>query len=538
MSNRNPRYAVYLPIAFSLVLIAGLWLGYEINNHKNQTGKSIFPLQRSNYNKVDDIIDYIVRDYVDSVNVNDLETNAINGMLNDLDPHSQYISAKEFHEVNDPLMGSFEGIGIAFRIEKDTIMVINTIGGGPSEKVGLMAGDRIVKIDDTLAIGISNTKAVRKLKGEKGTQVKVSIYRHGIPKLIDFTITRDVIPTYSLDVAYMVNDSIGYIKLNKFSTTSYHEFNDAVYDLNKQGMKKLIFDLRGNGGGLLTTAINIADEFLPKGKLIVYTQGKNRPKNYAYATESGLLINEEVAILIDEGTASASEIVAGAIQDNDRGTIIGRRSFGKGLVQEQMALPDGSALRLTVARYYTPTGRCIQKPYTKEDFSDYNMEYYHRFLDGELYSKDSIKFSDSLKYTTPGGKVVYGGGGIMPDIFIPIIPDSTHIFFNSLANKGLIFQFAFDYTDRNRDKLNLFKDFTDFDDHFKMSDKLYSGLVSYAKENGVKASAEEIGVSRNKINILFKAFVARNLYEEKGFYPIYHQVDTTFKRAVYELEHH
>jgi len=539
MSNRNPKYTIYFPIAFSLVLIAGIWLGFALSKNNQPSGSSFFPLQKNTYHKVDDILDYIVRDYVDSVDVNELETNAIDGMLNDLDPHSQYISAKEFHEVNDPLMGSFEGIGIAFRIEKDTIMVINTIGGGPSEKVGLMAGDRIVKIDDTLVIGISNTKAVHKLKGEKGTKVKVSIYRRGLPGLIDFTITRDVIPTYSLDVAYMVNDSVGYIKLNKFSTTSYHEFNDAVYKLNKQGMKNLILDLRGNGGGLLTAAINIADEFLPEGKLIVYTQGKNRPKNYAYSTENGLLINEGVVILIDEGTASASEIVAGAIQDNDRGTIIGRRSFGKGLVQEQMSLPDGSALRLTVARYYTPTGRCIQKPYTKDDFDDYNMEYYHRFLDGELYSKDSIKFSDSLKYTTPGGKVVYGGGGIMPDIFIPLIPDSTHIFYNSLANKGLIFQFAFDYTDRNREKLNgTNKDFMEFDKRFEMTNKTYSNLVKYAKEKGIKVSQKEIRVSKNKVGILFKAFVARNLYEEKGFYPIYHQVDTTFKRAVYELEHH
>jgi carboxyl-terminal processing protease len=538
MSNRNPKYTIYLPIAFSLVLIAGIWLGFALSKNDQSAAGNFFPLQKNAYHKVDDILDYIVRDYVDSVDVTELETNAIDGMLNDLDPHSQYISAKEFHMVNDPLMGSFEGIGISFRIEKDTIMVINTIGGGPSEKVGLMAGDRIVKIEDSLVIGISNTNAVRKLKGEKGTEVKVSVYRRGIPKLLDFNITRDVIPTYSLDVAYMVNDSIGYIKLNKFSATSYREFSDAVNDLNKHGMKKLIFDLRGNAGGLLTDAINIADAFLPKGKLIVYTEGKNRPKKYAYATDKGELIDEEVVILIDEGSASASEIVAGAIQDNDRGTIIGRRSFGKGLVQEQMVLPDGSAIRLTVARYYTPTGRCIQKPYQKEDFKEYNSEYYHRFMDGELFNKDSIKFADSLKYETPGGKIVYGGGGIMPDIFIPIITDSIHSYYNSLANKGLIFQFAFDYTDRNRTELTSYKDFMDFDRRFNISNKVFSELVAYAKENGVKASREEVNISKDKIKILFKAFVARNIFDEKGFYPIYHQVDTTFKRAVYELEYY
>ena len=536
MSNRNTRYTIYLPIAFSLVLIAGIWLGSLFNNRNNSANQGFFSLQKGTYHKVDDVLDYIVRDYVDTVVVSDLESNAIKGMLEQLDPHSQYISVQEFHDVNDPLLGSFEGIGISFRIEKDTITVINPIAGGPSEKVGLMAGDRIVKIDDSLAIGISNNQAVRKLKGEKGTKVKVSIFRRGIPKLIDFTITRDVIPTFSLDVAYMVNNEIGYIKLNKFSTTSYEEFTDAVYDLKKQGMSKLILDLRGNAGGILGAAINIADEFLPDGKLIVYTEGKNRPKNYAFATKSGSLTGEEVVVLIDEGSASASEIVAGAIQDNDRGIIIGRRSFGKGLVQEQMILPDGSALRLTVARYYTPTGRSIQKPYNKDHFDEYNSEYYHRFLNGEVYHADSIKFDDSLKYITPGGNTVYGGGGIMPDIFIPLITDSLHTYYNTLANKGLIFQFAFDFTDANRAKLRSYTDFQGFNKDFHVTDQTFSQLIEFAEEKGISASKENIDNSRDKISTLFKSFVGRNLLEEKGFYPIYHQIDTTFKRAVFELQ--
>lgn len=334
----------------------------------------------------------------------------------------------------------------------------------------------------------------------------------------------------------MVDENIGYIKLNKFSATTYEEFTDAVSDLKAQGMTKLIFDLRGNSGGYLGAAIGIADEFLEDGKLIVYTEGKSRPRNYAFATDNGRLLKEDVIILIDEGSASASEIVAGALQDNDKGLIIGRRSFGKGLVQEQMSLPDGSALRLTVARYYTPTGRSIQKPYEKEEFEDYYHEAFDRFTNGEMYTADSIQFNDSLKYTTPGGRTVYGGGGIMPDIFVPIITDTIHTYYNLLSNKGLIFQFAFEYTDANRPKLSKFTDFDSFNRGFKMSNSEYNDLIAFAEEKGIEASKEDTKVSQDKVATLFKAFVGRNLLDEKGFYPIYHQVDTTFKRAVFELQ--
>ncbi len=537
MNSPKPRFFIYLPIAFAAILVAGMMLGSLMNNNQ-PAGKSLLPLGNNNYSKVDDILDYIVRNYVDTVNKSELETDAIRHMLEDLDPHSSYITAAEFHEVNDPLMGSFEGIGISFRIEKDSITVINTIPGGPSEKVGLMAGDRIVRIDDSLVAGtgITNNVAIKKLKGKKGTKVKVSIFRRGIPNLIDFTITRDVIPTFSLDVAYMVEDGIGYIKLNKFSATTYDEFDRAAKRLNKEGMTKLILDLRGNPGGFLNTAIDIADEFLPGGKLIVYTEGKSRPRSFAFATKKGRLQTEDLVVLIDEGSASASEIIAGAVQDNDRGTIIGRRSFGKGLVQEQMEFPDGSALRLTIARYYTPTGRCIQKPYEKENFEDYVTEAYHRYTNGELQSPDSITFNDSLKYTTPGGKTVYGGGGIMPDIYVPLITDTLHTFYNVLANRGLIFQFAFNYTDAHRKQLNAFKDFESFNKGFRMTDEEYGELVSFAKDKGIESTAEKISVSKQKIKILFKAYIGRNVLEEKGFYPIYHQIDTTFKHAVYELE--
>ncbi len=535
--NKKSRF---LPILFALVLVLGMILGALLNKSRISNTISISPygLNLQGGSKVDNIINYIVSDYVDTVDKKELEKYAITGMLKDLDPHSSYITADEFHEINDPLMGSFEGIGITFRIEKDTIMVINTIPGGPSEKVGLMGGDRIVKINDSLVAGtgITNNQAIKLLKGKKGTKVKVSVYRRGIPNLLDFTITRDIIPMYSLDVAYMVNDSIGYIKLNKFSATTAEEFDKAVQQLKQKGMTALILDLRGNPGGFLKAAIDIADDFLPDQKLIVYTEGKARPRNYAFATAKGNWEKNTLVILIDEGSASASEIVSGAVQDNDRGTIIGRRSFGKGLVQEQLTLPDGSALRLTVARYYTPTGRCIQKPYKKNDFEDYYEEAYDRYLNGELENADSIHFPDSLKYTTPGGKTVYGGGGIMPDIYVPIITDTVHTFYNILANKGLIYSFAFDYTDAHRKELNQYKDFDSFNKHFFMDDATYDSLVKYAEDKGIHSTPEKIKVSKDKIKTLFKAYVGRNLLEEKGFYPIYHKIDTTFKRAVRRIE--
>lgn len=536
MNQRNNKLQIYLPIAFSVVLIVGIWIGSMLAPG-NQTQSNILQIGNNSYNKVGDVLDFIVQDYVDTVDFTDLETDAIVGMLEELDPHSMYITKEEFDKVNDPLLGSFEGIGISFRIEKDTITVINPIPGGPSEKVGLMAGDRIVMVDDTLiaGVGITNNDAMRKLKGKKGTKVKVTNYRRGVPKLIDFTITRDVIPTYSIDVAYMVNDDIGYIKLNKFSATTYDEFVEAANGLKEQGMTKLIFDLRGNPGGLMQAAIEISDAFLKEGELIVYTDGKSRSKRHAFATDDGDLDDIDVAVLIDENSASSSEIVAGALQDNDKGLIIGRRSFGKGLVQEQVGLPDGSAIRLTTARYYTPTGRSIQRPYDKGDAEGYYEEYYHRYVNGEMTNIDSIHFDDSLKYTTPKGKIVYGGGGIMPDIFVPMITDTVHTYYNLLANKGLIFQFAFEYTDRNRATLNKFKDFETFDRKFKMDNATFDEIVAYADEKGISQSDEKVQISKAKIATLFKAFVGRNVLDEKGFYPIYHTIDTTFNRAVYEI---
>jgi carboxyl-terminal processing protease len=525
------KITLYLPILFALVLIAGILIGNWLTpvstiKHANFHG--------NRYDKLSDMVNYIVQEYVDTVDRNSLTEDGINGILQDLDPHSQYITAEEFHDVNDPLLGNFEGIGIQFRIEKDTIIVIQTIPGGPSERLGLVSGDRIVKIDDTLVAGVkfSDTDAMKKLKGKRGTKVKVSIFRRGLTNLLDFMITRDIIPTYSIDVAFMPSESVGYIKLSKFSATTFDEFKKAVSDLKEKGMNKLILDLRDNTGGYLQAAIDVSDELLQKDKLIVYTEGKSQPRESFYATSKGSLEDNDVVILIDEGSASASEIVAGAIQDNDRGEIMGRRSFGKGLVQRQLDFPDGSALRLTVARYFTPTGRCIQRPYIKGNgFEEYYAEHYNRFANGELEEQDSIHFNDSLKYITPGGKVLYGGGGIMPDVFIPVEKDTLLIYYNKLVQSGLIFRFAFEQTDKHRKEFQQYDGFDDFDKQFVVSDVLLNELVAYAEKNGVEKDKEGLQYAKAKISTLLKAFISRNIYDDKGFYPIFLSIDKTFIEA-------
>jgi carboxyl-terminal processing protease len=431
------------------------------------------------------------------------------------------------------LLGSFEGIGVQFRIVEDTVTIVNTIKGGPSEKVGIMAGDRIVYVNDSLIAGIKikNDSVMRLLKGPKGTMVRVKNFRRGVEGLLEFTITRDVIPTYSVDIAYMLDDETGYIKLSKFSATTYKEFVDAAKKLKSQGMRKLVFDLRGNSGGYLSAAVDIADEFLPKRSLVVFTEGRFRPKYAYYARKKGILEDMPVAVLIDGESASAAEIVAGALQDNDRGTIIGRRSFGKGLVQEQVMLNDNSAIRITVARYYTPTGRCIQKPF-KGSKKDYLLESYDRYENGELFSADSIHFADSLKYVTPQGKVVYGGGGIMPDVYVPLANDSTEYYFNKVVNLGILYQYAFDYCDRHRQELARYKTVTDFDKTFRVTDSMFNELVAQAEKKGIKGSEKEKQVARKEAGILLKAYIARDLFDDEGFYPIYRAMDDILQKAM------
>ena len=517
----------------ALILISGIFIGLYINKGVDKPQVNV-----EGGSKFDEVMWYVGNDYVEKPDAQKLQDEAIAAMMEKLDPHSAYISLDEFNEVNDPLLGSFDGIGVQFRLEKDTIAVVSVIKGGPSEKVGILAGDRIIYVDDTLVAGkkLTNEDVMRKLKGPKGTKVRVRVLRRGIEGLLDYTITRAAIPTYSVDIAYMLDESIGYLKLSKFSATTVEEFKKSIKDLKAQGMKQLVFDLRGNTGGYLSAAVDIADEFLPKGSLIVYTEGRNRPRQYMKAKRRGMLEEIPVVVLIDGESASASEIVAGALQDNDRGTIIGRRSFGKGLVQEQMMLSDNSAIRLTVARYYTPTGRCIQKPFDG-DLEKYLLESYERYENGELFHPDSIHFADSLKFTTPKGKTVYGGGGIMPDIYVPLVDDSTEYYFNRIVNKGLVYQYAFDYTDKHRAQLQRYKTVKAFEQSFAVSDAMFDALVKLAEEKGITGTEEQLQVARREADTLLKAYIARNLFDDEGFYPIYAPMDEVLQRAIQEIHY-
>lgn len=522
-----------ITVFMTMVMVAGILIGFIISQLTMPKPK-VKVLSES---KFDEVMYYINKTYVDTVKVSEIEENAIVSMMDELDPHSQYISRQEFDAVNDPLLGGFEGIGVQFRIVEDTVTIVNTIKGGPSEKVGIMAGDRIVYVDDAPIAGIKikNDSVMRLLKGPKGTKVKVRNYRRGVEGLLDFTITRDVIPTYSVDVAYMLDDQTGYVKLSKFSATTHQEFVKAAKTLKALGMQRLVFDLRGNTGGYLNEAVDIVDEFLPKGSLVVFTEGRSRPRTTFLARKKGILEDMPVAVLIDGESASASEIVAGALQDNDRGVIVGRRSFGKGLVQEQVMLSDKSAIRITVARYYTPTGRCIQKPFTGKK-EDYLFEAYDRYENGELFSADSIHFADSLKYVTPKGKVVYGGGGIMPDVYVPLVNDSTEYYFNRIVNLGILNQYAFDYCDRHRQALARFKSVAEFDRSFKVTDAMFNELVGQAEKKGLKGNEKERQVARQEADILLKAYIARDLFGEEGFYPLYRPMDDVLQKALEALE--
>ncbi len=485
-------------------------------------------------NKFSEALQIINLSYVDTVNENKLVETAIKKMLEDLDPHSVYISAAELKAANEPLEGNFEGVGIQFQIMKDTIEVVATIAGGPSEKVGVMPGDKIVMIDKENATGkkITNDYVLKKLRGKKNTKVNIMIYRRGVKEILDFTITRDVIPLKSIDATFMATDNIGYIKLDRFAQSSMKEFYQSISDLKKKGMKNLILDLRGNSGGYLNTAIDLADEFLPKGKLIVYTEGVHSPRVNYNDKYKGNFEDGKLVVLIDEGSASASEIVAGAIQDWDRGLIIGRLSFGKGLVQRPYDLPDGSVIRLTTARYHTPTGRCIQRPYV-DGVDKYYEDLENRFSKGELYTADSIHFPDSLKYYTSKKRVVYGGGGIMPDIFIPI--DTTEItnYYSSLIRKGILIQFSLQYVDDHRKKLK--EQYTDLNFYVKnyiVEEDIVNQLVEYAIKEGLKKDDKAIETSNKLIKRELKGLIARNLWDTGAYIQIFMQSDKAYVKAI------
>src|SRR3989339_768987 len=533
MEKQNSRRNILMPILFSLILVAGIGAGYLLSRVSGKTheGNPVI-------DKLLSVIDYVEMEYVDTISKTDFVEAALPQILLELDPHSQYIPASEQQSMSEPLEGNFDGIGVQFNIQEDTVVVVNVISGGPSHKRGILAGDRIVKVNDTLIAGvkISNDKVMKKLKGPKGTKVMLGIGRKGEKTLLSFEITRGQIPLYSIESSYMIREDIGFVKINKFSKITTHEFKKAVTRLKRKGMKKIIIDLRGNGGGYMDAAVNLADEFLTDKQLIVYTYGKSRPKTNYFSTQKGFCIDLDVAILIDETSASASEIVAGAIQDNDRGTIIGRRSFGKGLVQEPVVFKDGSELRLTIARYYTPTGRCIQKPYTKGS-ADYYYELGERLMHGELEEADSIKFSDSLRYTTPKGRTVYGGGGIMPDIFIPLDTAGYTTYLRAVINKGLVYKFAFQYADNNRKKLSGFQDPEKLEFYLN-GQNLSAEFNRFAALQGIKINpaSDTNAKAALLLNTQLKAYIARNILDDKGFYPIWHKVDDAVLKAVDVLE--
>ena len=529
------RLFVLLPFIIAIFFGFGIFLGSKINFSQsgNPQAKKVFNFPKSNSSKLNDIINYIDNEYVDEVERETLVDKAITTILQELDPHSYYISAAEIKALSEPLEGSFEGIGVQFSIQKDTVVVINPVNGGPSEKVGVMAGDRIVKVNKELIAGngISNRKVMNLLKGEKGTEVNIKVLRN-TKDTIGFKIIRDKIPIYSLDVAYMLNENTGYIKLSRFSKNTYEEFLEAGIKLKNQGMQKMILDLRGNGGGFMDAATNIIDEFLPKNTLMVYTEGRARPKQSFYATDKSTFVETELAILIDEGSASASEIIAGAIQDNDRGVIIGRRSFGKGLVQEQSSCNDGSATRLTIARYYTPSGRCIQKPY-EDGIAHYQEDYQERLENGELYSDSNITLNDSLKYSTKNGREVYGGGGIMPDEFIPVDTVGGSFYLSELVYKGVFYQFAFEYADKHREELTALGDYKKFVSFYnQIKNKVVAEFVEYAKEQGIDKNEKSFNRSKQRIEDRLRAQIARNIWDDAAFYPLWNEADQTIKEAL------
>ena len=478
---------------------------------------------------------YLIENYyVDTANSEKIVEDAITAALKELDPHSAYISKKDVEKANEPLVGSFEGIGVTFQLIRDTITVISPTAGGPSEKVGIMAGDQFIKIDGEDAFGkkVDNEYVQKHLRGKKGTKVTVSVKRGNDPELLDFEIIRDKIPLNSINAAYMLDNHIGYIKLDRFAQESAQEFKEAFSKLQAQGMKSLIIDLRGNTGGYLNTAIELVDQFIPEDKLIVFTEGLRSPRQEWRSTKAGLYTTGKLVVLIDEGSASASEILSGAIQDHDRGVVIGRRSFGKGLVQRPFNLPDGSQIRLTTSRYHTPSGRCIQRPYEK-GVEDYAKEMTKRLEHGEYYHADSIHFPDSLKYKTDGGRTVYGGGGIMPDLFIPVDTAFNSKLYTNLVRKGILNRFTTDYGLKHRDEIKAqYGDFEHFNKNFNVGKDIVNGLKKAAEEAKVDWNDEQFARSEKFLLLQMKALIARNVWETQQYYQVMAFTDPGIQKAI------
>lgn len=525
----NKRINIYLPILIAVSVIIGIILG---NTLSQSPGTGFQKLAMPQPNKLSTIVDLIANSYVDSVATDKLVEGAIPSLLENLDPHTTYIPARDMQEVTEEMQGNFGGIGVQFSIHNDTVQVIDVISGGPSYKLGILPGDRIVMVNDSViaGVGVKNETVLSLLRGEKGTQVNVGIKRKGIKETIRYDITRGDIPIISVDVSYMIDENTGLVKVSRFAEKTYSEFMQAIAKLDEAGANKIIIDLRGNPGGYLMAVVQMVNEFLGEGELIVYTEGHSQARKTYTANNKGKWLGKKVFVLIDEYSASASEIFAGAIQDNDRGVIIGRRSFGKGLVQEQIPFYDGSALRLTVARYYTPSGRSIQKPY-----DDGNDQYYHdimnRAVHGEFQVADSIQFADSLKYETKSGRIVYGGGGIMPDYFVPVDTTGYSDYYSQIVQKALVYHFAFEYSDKHRDELKKLKSAGDFIAYLKKQNIL-SQFVGYAQKEGIAKDETGLKISGEIIETQIIAYIARNLIGEEGFFPIIQQIDKTLLKAI------
>ena len=531
MKNNNTRF---IPFLLAICLIAGIAIGTFYANHFSGNKLGII---NTSSNKLNALLRIINDQYVDTVNMGELVEEAMPQILSELDPHSSYIPAKDLEAVNADLKGSFSGIGIQFTIQNDTIHVNSVIQGGPSEKVGLMAGDRIVEVDDSAFVGkiVTNSEAMKRLKGEKGSKVKLGVYRPGEKDLLHFTVIRGNIPVKSIDAAYMINEKVGYIKVNKFGETTYPELLIALAKLNQKNCEGLIVDLRGNTGGYMAAAIQMVNEFLPNNRLIVYTQGRKSPREDYNSNGTGSNQKMPLVVLVGEGSASASEIFAGAIQDNDRGTIVGRRSFGKGLVQQPIEFSDGSAIRLTIARYYTPSGRCIQKPYEKGKESEYELDLLTRYEHGEFFSADSIKQDETEVYHTRLGRPVYGGGGIMPDIFVPQDTTGMTSYFRMAANRGLIIRYTFDYTDQNRSTLQKYDTPEKMEAYLK-GQNLLNKFAAWAEKKGLKRRNNLMMKSRRLFEMSLYGNTIYNMLGMEAYVEYLNESDKTVLKAVEILE--
>lgn len=525
---KNSRAQIRLPIIVALAIAGLVWIAATFEKSKTETNDV-----RAAIFKFQEIITHINRDYVDSINTNDLVEFGIEKMLEKLDPHSSYIPAKDAALAKSQLEGNFDGIGVEFGIVRDTIYVVAPLTGGPSEKLGIQSGDQIIKVDGkTVAgTGITNNDVFKLLRGPSGSVVEVDIKRKSQKDFLRFDIVRDKIPQYSINASYMINDEIGYIKVTRFAATTYEEFKKSVTELKTQGMQKLVLDLQSNPGGYMGAAINIADEILGSNAVIVSQEGKtSRFNQKAYAVKPGIFEDGSVVVLINEGSASASEIVAGAIQDNDRGLIVGRRSFGKGLVQMPIDLTDGAELRLTIARYYTPSGRSIQKPYGENE-DDYGLDWIKRFEHGEFFSADSVKFNDSLRYETISGRAVYGGGGIMPDYFVPLDTTMSSAYVNRLFNSDSAREFILDYMDKNKKKFDGMT-FEDYYNRYQVSEEMLKSLIKIGERNKIKFDEKDFNKSKEYLKILLKANMSRNIFDDNAYYKVINDINEIYLQAI------